>query len=142
MKNFFKPLAFPLAAVSLCFLLSNQALASEANEADASHGADTGFAANVYFTDEFGNRRDATAEERAELAKRFQSDLAKLQGKNKGKLKQTQHANGAVSAPVALSKLQFLTVQENGDGTRSFNHQTMDESGNVSWESTNEWPEK
>lgn len=143
MKNYFKPLTVPLALSSMLCLTAGQALATETPDANTSNqGADSGFASNLYFTDELGNRRNPTAEERAELAKKFQNDLARMQGKNRGNQKSTKHANGSVSATVALSKLQFLTVQENADGTRNFSHQTMDEDGNVIWISSNDWPEE
>ena len=110
--------------------------------AEANQAVDTGFAASTYFTDEFGNRRNSTAEERAELSAQFQKDLARLAGKNRGKPNVKQHDNGAVSATVALSKLQFLVVQENSDGSRTFSHAPLDENGNVMLPPVNNLPEK
>ena len=103
---------------------------------------DTGLSANTYFTDEFGNRRQPTAEEQAELSAAFQKNLAKMIGKNRGKPNVQEHANGSVSATIALSKLQFLTVQENPDGSRTFGHQQLDENGNVAMPSNNSLPEE
>ena len=110
--------------------------------AETNQTVDAGLAAKTYFTDEFGNRREPTSEELREMSAGFQKDLARLAGKQKGNPNVQHHANGSVSATVGLSKLQYLTVQENPDGSRSYGHGKMDENGNVTLPAANSLSEK
>jgi hypothetical protein len=96
---------------------------------------------NLYFTDEEGNRRQPTAEEVRQAAQAFQKDLARLAGKHKDDPNVQTHPSGAVSATVAVSKLAFLTVEQNEDGSLSFGHATMDEHGNIIPKSATSQPE-
>lgn len=98
-------------------------------------------AASMHFTDADGNRRQPTAEEVRELAKAFQQDLARLAGKQKGDPNVQTHPNGAVSATIAASKLVFLTVEENDEGSLSYGHTTMDDDGSVVHKPANSQPE-
>lgn len=102
-----------------------------ADAAESKQSVDTGLSAATYFTDELGNRRQPTNEERVAMGAGFQKELAKLAGKHKGNPNMQQHANGSVSSTVGLSKIQFLTVQENPDGSKSYGHGQLDENGNV-----------
>lgn len=116
--------------------------ASTADDADQPVAEGTaGFAANMYFTDENGNRREPTAAEVKAAAEAFQKDLARLAGKHKGKTRVHKQPNGTVSATVATTHLEFLTVRENEDGTLTFGHSTMDEDGNVSFQPADDLPE-
>lgn len=143
MKTF--PRQWLVAAIAMFAFagVTTQALAEDTATGVASDTiSDSGISASTYFTDEFGNRRNPTDEERAELSARFQKDLAKMMGKNRGNSNVKQHANGSVSATVALSKMQFLVVQENPDGSRTFDHASLDENGNVNLPPVNSLPEE
>ncbi len=128
-----------LAAVALAVSgLSIQIKAEESSDPPSPGTAEnqdqvagTGVAGNLLFTDEQGNPRNPTAEELVVASENFQRDLATLAGKNKGKLNVQTHANGATSATIALSKLAFLIVEENEDGSLSYMHATLDEDGNA-----------
>jgi hypothetical protein len=90
-----------------------------------------GFAANMYFTDEDGNRRQPTAEEVRRAAEAAQRDLARLAGQHKDKPNIETRPDGTVSATVAVSKLVFLSVEETEDGGLSYGHASMDANGKV-----------
>jgi hypothetical protein len=115
----------------ICGFTTQVSAEGKTGKAEANQSVDTGLSANTYFTDELGNRRQPTEEERVAMGKGYQKDLARVAGKNKGNPNIQQHTNGAVSATIGLSKMQFLTVQENPDGSRSYAHGKMDENGKV-----------
>ena len=116
---------------------------TEVNEAGKKdQRTQVGISTNMYFTDEFGNRREPTAEEVRQAAQAFQRDLARLAGQHKGKPNVRSRPDGTVSATVAVSKLAFLTVQETDDGELIYGHSSMDEDGNVTFTSPNVLPEK
>jgi len=153
-----RPVATVLAAavaVSGISLISTLTLAEETPESVSSASAEVndeagkkdqrtqaGISTNMYFTDEFGNRREPTAEEVRQAAQAFQRDLARLAGQHKGKPNVRSRPDGTVSATVAVSKLAFLTVQETDDGELIYGHSSMDEDGNVTFTSPNVLPEK
>ena len=110
--------------------------------AESKQSVDKGLSAATYFTDEVGNRRQPTAEERSAMSAAYQEYMAESAGKYRGNHNVQEHANGSVSATVGLSKQQFLTVQENADGSRTFNHVQPDENGNVLLPPTNNLAEK
>jgi hypothetical protein len=120
------------------------AASREANDGagDADQQAQTGISANMYFTDEFGNRRQPTAEEIRQAAAAFQRDLARLAGKHKDKPNVRSRPDGTVSATVAVSKLAFLTAQETDEGELIYGHSSLDEDGNVTFTSPDVLPEK
>lgn len=101
-----------------------------------------GVAANMYFTDEHGNRRQPGADEIRQAVEAFQRDLARLAGKHKDKLYTHTRADGTVSATIGASKLVFLAVQENDDGTLSYGHTTMEGDGTVTFKPATDLPEK
>jgi len=143
MKTFFKPRPVAVMLLSAFTGLASQAIAEETSAtATNDRASDSGISASVYFTDEFGNRRNPTLEERAALSAQFQKDLARIAGKNRGNPNVKQYDNGAVSATVALSKMQFLVVHENPDGSRTFSHAPLDEDGNVALPEASTWPEE
>lgn len=132
MKTFPKSWVVALTLLFVvCGFTTQVSAKDKAGTAETNQISDTGLMAKTYFTDELGNRRQSTAEERALLSAAFQKDLTKMIGKNKGNPNIQEHANGSVSATIALSKLQFLTIRENSDGSRSFSHEQLDENGNV-----------
>ena len=116
----------------------------EANDGagNTEHQAQTGVSANMYFTDDFGNRREPTAEEMRQAAAAFQRDLARLAGQHKDKPNVRSRPDGTVSATVAVSKLAFLTVQETDEGELIYGHSSLDEDGNVTFTSPDALPEK
>jgi hypothetical protein len=71
-----------------------------------------------------------------------QQDLARIAGQHKGKHYVTTHPDGSVSATVALSRLEFLIVTENPDGSLSYGHATVDEEGQLSIRPAAGLPEK
>lgn len=146
-RPFVTALAAIVAAAGVSFT-STVTLAEEASEPASSAptgakdgGAESGVA-SMYFTDEFGNRREPTAEELRQTAAAFQRDLARLAGQQRGKPNVRSRPDGTVSATVAVSKLAFLTVQENEDGELVYGHSSLDEEGNVTFTSPNVLPEK
>jgi hypothetical protein len=145
--------AFAAVAVSGITFTATTALGDEPREPDraaervaATKAAEeaprhVGVAANVYFTDEQGNRRQPTAEEIKQAAEAFQRDLARIAGQHRGKPNQRTRADGTVSATVAVSKLAFLTVEER-DGRLTYGHSPMDADGKVSLRPANDLPEE
>ena len=103
---------------------------------------DAGVSASMYFTDAQGNRRQPTEEEITRAAKAFQRDLARLAGKHKDKPYTQKRPDGTVSATIAASKLVFLSVQQNDDGTLTYGHTSMKDDGSVSFEPATGLPEK
>jgi hypothetical protein len=139
--------------VSGISLTSTLTLAEEATEPDspaareANDGAgdvdqQAGISASMYFTDEFGNRREPTAQEIRQAAEAFQRDLTRLAGQHKDKPNVRSRPDGTVSATVAVSKLAFLTVQETDEGELIYGHSSMDEDGNVTFTTPTVLPEK
>jgi hypothetical protein len=144
-----------VVAVSGISLTSTLTLAEEATEPDspaareANDGAgdveqqaQSGISASMYFTDEFGNRREPTAQEIRQAAEAFQRDLTRLAGQHKDKPNVRSRPDGTVSATVAVSKLAFLTVQETDEGELIYGHSSMDEDGNVTFTTPTVLPEK
>jgi len=80
---------------------------------------------------ETGKLRAPTAEERAALAAGFQKDLARLTKKQRKQPQVRTLPNGATAATVGLSRLEFLVVETNEDGSLSFSHAPIDDDGNV-----------
>jgi hypothetical protein len=96
----------------------------------------------MYFTDRHGNPRNPTAEEVRKAARAFRQDLARLAGPHEGKTFVKKRPDGTVSAVVATSRLVFLSVQEEEDGTLTFGHSTVGADGNLRFKPATDLPEK
>jgi hypothetical protein len=122
-------------------LATGTAVLSNDRSTDTATPALAGTAAGMHFTDEHGNARVPTADERAALAAAFQQDLADLtRGKRIPAGKQAARG-GAVSAVVGVDKIRFLTVTVDEQGTATFDHATPDENGHIETDTANQWPE-
>jgi hypothetical protein len=127
-------------------LMANQVNTSRQQDADAQAQVDkqpsSSLAANLYFTDKDGNRRNPTAQELITAGEGFQRDLDRIVGKNK-KMRdvQTTHSNGSTSAVVALSKLSYLVAETDEDGNIVIKHGAADQNGEIVAPASPEWPE-
>lgn len=127
-------------------MMANQVSTSRQQDANVQAQVDeqpsSSLAANMYFTDKDGNRRNPTAQELMTANDGFQRDLDRIVGKNR-KLRgvQTTHANGSTSAVVALSKLSYLVAETDEDGNLVIKHGAADESGEIVAPTSPEWPE-
>lgn len=100
-----------------------------------------GASAAMRFTDEHGNPRQPTAEERAQLGAAFQADLAALTRNKRIPSGSKREPDGTVSAVVAPHKLQYLVVSVDDDGSVSFGHARADDEGHVDTRPDNNPPE-
>ena len=108
-----------------------------ADEGSADQSEATGVSAGMAAVDKnTGKLRSPTTEEREALAKGFQKDLARLARKQKKQPQMRTHDNGATSATVGLSKIRYLVVETNEDGSMSYGHAEMDDDGNIVTDST------
>lgn len=134
--------ALAVSAFGQLALADDETSASEAAAADqATDQAAAGVSGNFHFTDEQGRARNPSPEELIATSEGLQADLERITGKKPGKVEAQTHANGMVSANIAPSKLVFLTVQENEDGTLSYRHAELDEDGELSAQPDNSLPE-
>lgn len=97
--------------------------------------------AAMRFTDDRGNARQPTAQERAQLAAAFQADLATLTRNKRIPSGSRREPSGAVSAVIAPRKLQYLVVGVDADGNPTFGHSHAEDEGNVEHAPVNELPE-
>jgi hypothetical protein len=138
-----RPLLTLSASLAAALVLAFQPAMADDPAADETSGASApGVSANLYFTDENGNRREPTAAEIRAAAEAFQRDLARLAGQHRGKHYERTLPDGTVAATIAPSKLVFLTVHQNEDGELVYGHSVMDEDGKVAFEPVNPLPEK
>lgn len=114
-------------------------IVADAMNADSLAG--TSFAAGMHFTDNQGNPRSPTAEERAAIAAAFQADIARLTAAH-GMPDSIRHEpSGAISAVVGASKLRYLVVNVDDNAEVTFSHSDMDENGVIEPVPVNELPE-
>lgn len=100
-----------------------------------------GTPAAMHFTDDRGNPRQPTAQERAQLAAAFQADLAALTRNKRIPSGSKRESSGAVSAVIAPRKLEYLVVSVDADGNPIFGHSRADDEGNVEHGPVSELPE-
>jgi len=130
------------SALALSLVAAFVVLGDSAKSADSTTPTLSGVAAGMHFTDEQGNARIPTAEERAALAAAFQKDLADLARGKRMPVGRESVRGGAISTVVGVDKMRFLTVDVDENGDATFGHASMDETGAIDIDTPdNDWPE-